>query len=263
MPRLACLSIAAALALVSGCATTGGGKAAARPAVSEDAQRQARAHHGDGARYLREGRIAPAIRELRTAAGLNPNDKWIRLGLAEAYRLREMMAEAEHEAQEALAIDPEFQEAHLTLSGIYIQTERYQDAIQQAQRLIDDPTYADVWMPLTNKGWAQLQLGLLSDARSSLELATEFNERYWRAHLNLGILALQQGDREEAIARFQKVIEFGAGTSGEAEANYRIAEVYVSLGDRENAVRHLVAASEHNPDGPWGKRSEDYLKRLQ
>jgi Flp pilus assembly protein TadD len=262
MSKLTAFSLAAAVAL-AGCATTGADPQAKRPVVTEDAVREARSHHNQGAAFLRDGKIALAIRELRAAAGLNPNDPWIRLALGEAYRLRGMMAEAEHEIREALAIDPKFQEAHLTLSGVYVQQQRYAEAIAEAQVLIDDPTYSDVWMPLTNKGFALMRLGQLSEARKSLELAAEFKETYWRAYLNLGILASLEGHREEALAHFARVIEYGVGTLGEAEANYRTAEIYVSLGDERRAIRHLLAATERNPDGQWGRASAEYLKRLQ
>jgi Flp pilus assembly protein TadD len=262
MTRLAfACSIAVLSLFAAGCATPP--SSTARPSVSDDAQRQALAHHSQGASLLRQGKIALAIRELRAAAGLNPNDPWIRLALGEAYRLRGMLTEAEHEVREAIALDPKFQEARLTLSGIHIQQGRYADAIGETQRLIDDPTYPYVWMPLTNKGFALMQLGRLSDARNALELAVEFRDDYWRAHLNLGILASLEGRRESALAHFARVIEYGAGTQGEAEANYRSAEQYVALGDQRSAIKHLVAASERNPDGEWGKASAEYLKRLQ
>lgn len=261
MAKLRALSLALCATLLGACATPG--PTAQRAVVTEDAQREARAHHGQGAAYLKEGKLAHAIRELRAAAALNPNDPWIRLALGEAYRLRGMMTEAEHEIREALAIDPKFQEARLTLSGLYVQLERYGDAVAEAQILIDDPTYADVWMPLTNKGFSLIQLGQLSEARKSLELAAEFKPEYWRAYLNLGILAALEGHRDEALAHFAKVVQYGAGTLGEAEANYRSAEIYVALGDQSRAIRHLVAATERNPDGQWGKASAEYLKRLQ
>jgi tetratricopeptide (TPR) repeat protein len=252
--------IAFALAL-SACATDGT-TAKAEPEIPEAAIRSARAHHSQGIQALKDGRYAPAIRELRTAASLNPRDKWIRLALGEAYRLRGMPVEAESEFDAALEIDPTFQEARLTLSGLCIQLERYAEAIEHSQKLIDDPTYTAVWMALTNKGFAQLRLGQLVEARQSLELATEFNDRYWRAHLNLGILAAQLGQREEAIARFARVIALAAGTLGEAEANYRTGEIYVAMGDVDRAVRHLAAATQRNPDGQWGRLSADTLKRL-
>jgi Tfp pilus assembly protein PilF len=261
MTKWIAFPLAALIATLAGCATTS--PVAERPVVTEDAVREARAHHGQGAAFLREGKIALAIRELRAAAGLNPNDPWIRLALGEAYRLRGMMTEAEHEVREALLIDPKFQQARLTLSAIFLQGKRYQEAIEQAQLLIDDPTYADVWMPLTNKGYAQIQLGQLSEARKSLELAVEFKNEYWRSHLNLGILAALEGNREEALRHFASVVEHGAGTLGEAEANYRAAEIYVALGDQGQAIRHLLAATERNPDGEWGRASAETLKRLQ
>jgi tetratricopeptide (TPR) repeat protein len=261
MTKPSALTLALCAALLSACATSA--PTAKRPVVTEDAERTARSHHGQGTAYLKEGKLASAIRELRAAAALNPNDPWIRLALGETYRLRGMMTEAEHEILEALVIDPQFQEARLTLSGVYVQEQRYAEAIAQAQVLIDDPTYSDVWMPLTNKGYSLIQLGQLSEARKSLELAAEFQEKYWRAYLNLGILASLEGHREEALRHFAKVVEHGAGTLGEAEANYRSAEIYVALGDQGRAIRHLLAATERNPDGQWGKASAEYLKRLQ
>jgi tetratricopeptide (TPR) repeat protein len=92
--------------------------------------------------------------------------------------------------------------------------------------------------------------------------AVEYNDRYWRAHLNLGILDAEEGKRIDAIERFERVVTL-ASPLGSAEANFRIAEIYVSLGNRKQAVEHLVAASSQRPSGPWGKRSEDYLKRLR
>ncbi|HEU4431691.1 MAG TPA: tetratricopeptide repeat protein, partial [Myxococcota bacterium] len=111
MARLTSLALAALAAALLGCASAPTSNA--RPFVSEDAEREARSHHNQGASMLSEGKVPHAIRELRAAAGLNPNDPWIRLALGEAYRLRGMMDEAQHEIREALAIDPKFQEAHL------------------------------------------------------------------------------------------------------------------------------------------------------
>jgi tetratricopeptide (TPR) repeat protein len=261
MSQLRSLVLVSCAALLGACATPA--PQSKRPAVTEEAQRQARAHHGQGTAHLKDGKLALAIRELRAAAALNPTDPWIRLGLGEAYRLRGMMSEAEHEVREALALDPSFQEARLTLSGIYIQLQRWGEAVAEAQVLIDDPTYAEVWMPLNNKGFALIQLKQLAEARTTLELAAEINERYWRAHLNLGIVATLEGRRQEALARFAKVVEYGRGTLGEAEANFRSAEIYISLGDEGRAIRHLLAVTERNPDGEWGKASAEYLKRLQ
>jgi Tfp pilus assembly protein PilF len=253
---IACFTL---LALAFGCATTG--DEAARVSAADESR--ARAHQSVGATHLREGRVGLAIRELRASEELNPADKWTQLTLAEAYRRKGLTGDAERHLQKALALDPRFQEARLTLSGLYIQTERYADAIAETQALIDDPTYPQPWTALTNKGWALAQLKRRDEARTALTTALEYNDRYWRAQLNLGILDAEEGKRIDAIERFERVLQLAPGPLGTAEANYRIAEIYVSLGNREQALEHLVAASSQRPSGPWGKRSEDYLKRLR
>jgi tetratricopeptide (TPR) repeat protein len=252
---------AALVSLALGCATTGEDDAAARISAADEAR--ARAHQSVGANHLREGRHALAIRELRASEELNPGDKWTQLTLAEAYRQKGLHSDAERHLKKALAADPAFQDARLTLSALYIQLERYEEAIAEAQRLIDDPTFPQPWTALTNKGWALAQLKRRDEAREALTTAVDYNDRYWRAHLNLGILDSEEGKRIDAIERFERVLELGPGPLGTAEANYRIAEIYISLGKRERALEHLVAASSQRPSGAWGKRSEDYLKRLR
>jgi type IV pilus assembly protein PilF len=255
---IACIALAA---LALGCVTAGDEEAAARLSAAEESR--ARAHQSVGANHLREGRIALAIRELRASEELNPRDRWTQLTLAEAYRQKGLNADAERHLKKALEIDPGFQDARLTLSGLYIQLERYPEAIAEAQVLVDDPTFPQPWTALTNKGWALARLKRRGEAREALTTALEYNERYWRAQLNLGILDSEEGKRIDAIERFERVLELAPGPLGTAEANYRIAEIYVSLGNREQALEHLVAATTQRPSGPWGKRSEDYLRRLR
>jgi len=255
------LALVAVFALALGCATTGEKDAAA--SISSADVSRARAHQSIGANHLREGRTALAIRELRASEELNPEDRWTQLTLAEAYRRKGLNADAEQHLKKALEIDPTFQDARLTLSGLYIQLGRYAEAIAEAQLLIDDPTFAHPWTALSNKGWALAQLKRRDEAREALLSALEFNERYWRAHLNLGILDAEDGKRIDAIERFERVLQLTPGPLGTAEANYRIAEIYISLGNREQALEHLVAATTQRPSNTWGKRSEDYLKRLR
>jgi tetratricopeptide (TPR) repeat protein len=260
MNRIQLLFLLGALALAQGCASPSG-EADVRMSAADESR--ARAHQSVGATHLGDGRVALAIRELRASEELNPTDKWTQLTLAEAYRMKGLNEDAERHLAKALAIDPAFQDARLTLSGLYIQTERYPESITEADLLIDDPTFPQPWAALTNKGWALYKLERRSEAREALHMAIDYNERYWRAQLNLGILDSDEGKRIDAIERFERVLELKPGPLGTAESNYRIAEIYVSLGNREQALEHLVAANAQRPSGPWGKRSEDYLKRLR
>ncbi len=255
-----------ALVLLVGCATPGGSRSSradTKLAEKMKIERRAASHYNVGTGHLREGRVALAIRELRIAEELRPEDKWTQLALADSYRRKGLFADAERHLLKALAEAPNFQQAKLTLSAIYIELERYGEAIHMAESLVNDPTFPLPWAALTNQGWAYYKLGQLRRAMESLEMATEYHTGYWRPILNLGIIEAERGRHEKAIARFERVVELDPGPLAEAEANFRIAEIYIATGDRELALEYLTASAASKPSGPWGKRSEEYLDRLR
>jgi Tfp pilus assembly protein PilF len=252
--------LAIAASALAGCASRG------KPAlaqVSEEDERKAVAHYNLGVHHLSEGNTALAIRELQAAVERNPNDPWIHLSLAEGYRRKAKIAESERHLLRSLELNPEFHHARLTLSGLYNQTGRFELAAQEAQVLVDDATFPAPWQALTNLGYAQFRLGQLGEARQTLQLALEYRPFHWPALLDLGILEAEAGRKLEAVERFQKVLGYKPGPLVEAEVNYRLAEVYVSLGRRDAALDHLAQAVAARPGSPWAKRSQEYRKLLR
>jgi type IV pilus biogenesis/stability protein PilW len=245
------------LAAVLACATT------PDSSIGPDQERKARAHYNAGISHMSEGKPAMAIRELLTALQSSPRDPWIHWALAEAYRRKGRLDEAESHLLTALEIRPAFQQARLNLSAFYYQVGRYDEVIEQADLLLDDPTFPVPWKALANRGWAQYKLGQWKLARQSFETALEYDAKYWRSFLGLGMLDMEAGRRIEALEQFEQVLDLEPGPLAEAEANYWIGEIYVSLGNRERALQHLTAVTAKEPNGQWGKRSEDYLRRLR
>jgi Tfp pilus assembly protein PilF len=213
--------------------------------------------------HLKEGRAGIAIRELLAAEALDSEDPWIQLALAEAYRLKAHNAEAEQHLKRALAVRPDLHAAQLNLSALYIQTERYEDAIEASDALLADATFAAPWKALTNKGYALYRLQRRAEARETLGQALEYHEHFWPARLDLAILDQDEGRHLEALEGLEAVLGQKPGAIARAEVNYRMATIYISLGNRAKAVHHLTVATETRPSGEWGKRSADYLKRLR
>ncbi len=240
-----------------GCASTRGVDEATSNAA------QARSHYDLGLDHLRNQRVALAVRELLTAKSLNPRDAYVHLALAEAYRRRGLVDQARLELNESLVIDPSLQSARLNLAAVLIQMERYPEAIIEARRLVDDPTFPAPWQALLNIGWAQYRMGQRAEAQASFELALEYRPDFWRAMLNLGILAAEGGDRARALAHFRDVLAQRPGRFAEAEVNYRIAEIHVAQGEREQALEHLAAVVSNGRSGEWTKRSEEMLALLR
>lgn len=262
-PRVALRAVAALLALgllTSGCVmTTVAGDQARESTPGEKAE----ARRNVGIDHLVNGRTAMAIRELKHAVTLNPADPVSHHWLGEAYRRRGLLAPAEEHISLALDSDPSYHEVRLSLSALYIQMKRYEESIEHARVLVDDPVFSTPWRALTNIGWAQLQLGQRAEARVSLEDALDFSPRYWPARLNLGILESVERNHVAAMDHFQAVLELGLGGGAEAEVNFRMAEIYVSLGRRDEALRHFEVALEQSPHGRWGKRSKEYMRLLR
>jgi Flp pilus assembly protein TadD len=251
------LIVLAALLALPGCVTT------ADREEAEHRLKKAHSHFEIGVDHMVNDRIAHAVRELRVAESLDPNNPRIQAGLAEAYMRKGRVEEAETHLVRALEINPEYHDVRLNLSGLYLMLGRNEEASVQAQILVDDPTCPAVWRAHTNRALAEIALGNRVVAREQLELAIEFHESYWPALLSLGILESQDGRMVEAIGYFEQLLDQKPAPNARAEANYRLAEIYVSLGKRRRAVAHLETAVGQTPDGKWGKKSETYLKILR
>lgn len=254
---LAALCLLPLALAIAGCATPG-----PTPEEHEQDLRIALAKRNVGLDHLANGRTPMAIRELQLAYELNPEDPVTIHWLGEAYRRRGLLDKALEHFEIARKMNPSDPDLLLNLAGLYIQLKRFPEAIEASQVLIDDPTFAAPWKAYTNRGWAELQLGHTSQARSCLDEALAFRPNYWPARLNLGILELQEGHKLQAIVNFEKVLERDVGRSAEAETNYRLGEAYVSLGRRDKAVGYFKLAAERAPYERWGKQSEEYLKLL-
>ncbi len=253
---LACL-----LALLSGCASSSG--------PAEEKSGMAVATRDVGIDHLSQGRTAMAIRKLLEANEMDPNDPVTHLSLGEAYRRKGLLDRAEEELARGLELsdDPSdfnHQETVLNLSALYIQMKRYEDSILQSSLLVDDPTFSTPWRALTNKGWAQYKLGRVREARASFEEALDFHPRYPPAHLNLGIIDQKERRYVPALEHYEQAAEGNRmPPNAIAEANYRMAEIYVSLGKRTKAIEHFNVALERSPYGQWGEQSKSYLELLR
>ncbi len=248
--------------LLSGCLTTVSSEREVDPVGLAAAVRDV------GLDSMRQGNYAMAIRTLQEAQRQNPNDPKTYAGLGEAYRSKGLLAEAEVNFLLALETDPDpqsedRQNATLTLAAVYIQLEQYPDAEVLCQILIDDPTYASPWIALTNRGWAQYKSGQFGEARSSYEEALDFRSDYAVAHFNLGILDQEQGRWLDSIHQLDLVTDSNQmSLAAQAEAHFRIGEIYMTLGRRDKAVLHFKSSNEKAPESESGGKSHSYLEML-
>ena len=226
------------------------------------AARKADSHLATGIDHLSNGRSALALREFLAAEKLEPRNARVHYALSDAYLARGKREEAQKHLRRALDIYEDHHDARLSLSALLLTERRYEEAIEECDWLIDDPTFPEPWRALSNRAWAEYKLGRVEAARESLELAREYRADYWPASLALAILENDEGRRLEAVRLLRDVIQLDPGPTVESEVNFRLAEIYVALGKRREAMGHLTASVARAPEGPWAKKSQEYLKLL-
>lgn len=251
------IALAGLLLVAQGCASP------TRRAEADLRKRQAQSHYDIALDHIQNGRIELGLRDLLAAERLDPRDERIQNTLGITYYQKGRAVEGERHLLQALEIRPDYHEARYNLAVLLLREGRFPECIEQSQRLFDDPTFVAPWRALTTRGWCEFKSGDVAEARRLLELSRDYDSGDWSTLLNLGILEAEQGNRRQAVALFQQVLSLRPGTGPEAEANYRLGELYASLGERERAVSHLTAALEKAPSGPWGRKSEESLQRLR
>lgn len=231
---------------------------------------RARAQRDLGIDYLSTFKTAMAIRELRASLEGDPSDPVTHLWLGEAYRRKGQNEDARQAFERAAKIAAQRrdiqteQDARLNLSALLSQMGQHAEAITHCEVLAADPTFPSPWRPLTNCGWALIQLGRYDEARARLGQALEYFPRYGPALLDLGILETKQGHTLAAVTAFEKATASGhISGSARSEANFRLGEIFVSLGEREKAIAHFRAAVETGSMLEWGSQSQAYLDLLR
>ena len=252
------LASALALALASACSTVGPREIAL-----------ADSHRDLADAKLSQGEPEMAIKEYQAAIAINPADLEAHYGLAQAYRVKNMLPDTERELREIVRLDPKHHEARLSLGVTYLQMERWSDAAAEFTVLTEDPTFVRPSRALVNLGWAHYKSGDLEAAKADFERALRADPANHVAHLDLGIVFYDKGELVEAIRHFEEAVNLVAERPvkvfgpAEAEARYRMAQAYLRLGQRDRAVETLRVAVERGGESEWGRKSTDYLKVLQ
>ncbi len=183
--------------------------------------------------------------------------------------------------KQALAIHPQYPQAHMRLAEALIELDEggdARDALLQANRLVDptrlptsdrarndaihalllndrdravsayrrltdhEPQNAGAWLDLAR---VQEAAGLRADARKSFERALTIDTQYPAAHLRLGALEAQEGRRAEALAAFaeaERLYRAASDVEGETEALLLRGAFLDSLGEVKDARAALERA---------------------
>lgn len=175
-----------------------------------------------------------AEREFKRAIELNPNyptaHYWYALYLAGMDRQEEAL----REAQRAQKLDPLSLVTNWHV-GVILSYERpYDRAIEQLRKTLDlDPNFAG---PHDDLGWTYAMMGRFNEAVSEFQTAIKLSGGDTHFMGDLAVVYAMSGKRGEA----QKILDQLTEVAKERYVSpYRMAQIYIALGDRNRAFEWL------------------------
>ena len=143
----------------------------------------------------------------------------------------------------ALAINPDFAEAHNNLGNAFTELGKLDEAVASCHKaLAIKPDLAEAH---NNLGTALKELGKLDEAVTSYRKALAINHDFVEAHYNLGNAFIKLGKLDEAVASFHKTLAIEPNF---VEAHINLGAALKELGRMEEAAASSHKALSLKPD---------------
>jgi tetratricopeptide (TPR) repeat protein len=211
--------------------------------------------------------------------------------LANVYRRRDMLDEAEKELKEALK-DGDHAIVHNNLGALFAKQGRLSEALSEFEKAKGlNPKSAEPYMGIglayaqngepekaleaytkalnytgnaaqiyTNRGALQMDVGRVDEAISDYKKAIEAEPSFSQAHYNLAIAYTQKGDLESAVASYEKVTQLQPQFY---EAFFNVGLLYAKLGQLNEAEEAFKEVLRIQPNLQGAQDAIDQIQRAK
>lgn len=150
--------------------------------------------------------------------------------------------EAIRQYEEAIAIQPDYSEAHNDLGAAMLAKGRLDDAVTQFWTAVR--TNPEAAVPYDNLGMGLVGQGRPGEAIEYFEKSLKIRPDYLRGRNNLGLAVQQLGRLDEAIVHFQKALEIDPQC---AESYNNLGNALFRKGRIDDAIANYLKAVELQP----------------
>ena len=152
-----------------------------------------------------QGRLEDAAASHRRAIALNPDYAEAHTNLGGVLMAQKRPDEAVTHYRKAVSLRPELFEAHASLGNAFAELERLEEAVASYNKAIaNKPDFAEAH---SNLGCTFKELGRLDEAMASFHKALDIKPDYSEAHYNLHALLLNPGDMTPSIKCMERAVE--------------------------------------------------------
>lgn len=191
-----------------------------------------------------EGKYDDALQVLREGLGLYPHAVDLHVGVGYARLAREEFAWARRAFDEALALDPEHEDALAGLGETLLKFGRPDEAVRCFRRTLELGYQDDVELML-QIGRAAFREGLIDVAREFFDVAVQQVPDSAEAVALTGYAAHRAGDDEAALTALRRALQLDAD---HVEARIYLANILFDRGEYEAALYHLERTE---PEDHW------------
>jgi type IV pilus assembly protein PilF len=199
----------AVLALIAGCATTGGSEPGAGyvppPAAENDQGVRARIHTELASSYFEVGNYGVALQEANEALKADPNYSAAHNLLGLVYMELGDNGAAEQSFQRALRLVPQDSDTNNNYGWFLCRTKRQQESLKYFMTALRNPLYATPEKSWVNAGVCSRQLGDVTAADDYFQRALKIRPGQPLALFNLADMAYQRGQYAEAKTYFARL----------------------------------------------------------
>ena len=161
--------------------------------------------------------------------------------------------------QEAISIYPEYLAARNDLGAQYLKLKRLDEAEKDFQIVLEkDPKNFNAKF---NLGLVRIERKNYPEAILQLNQAIVIDSTRPVARLWLGFALLETGDLAQAERELTKALVMGGGEC--IAAHYHLARIYLSRGDRTEALRAVRAYLDDAPKGEYAKEAKQLENQIK
>ncbi|CAM2008667.1 tetratricopeptide repeat protein [Acanthopleuribacter pedis] len=213
-----------------------------------------------GVNYLNNNQVLEAVSALEQAVQQDRGNFRYQHALGLAYSMNGELAKAEHSLKQALAINPNDSESYNLLGSIYVDQERFEDAVAAFRKVIRDKNYSQPKFPYYNMGLALRRQGRLSEAVAAFQRAVAIDPDFYRVYISLAEIYQENNDYKHAL-HFYKKAEPGFNDS--VDLLYQIGHAFFKLKQFNQAKAYLAQVSILFPPPQIDQSTQEMLRYIE
>lgn len=162
--------------------------------------------------------------------------------------------------EKAVNLDPDLDDARLSLSYTEIASKNFSEAEKQLQTILSRGKYAYMEKVHVNLGLNDMERNRCSRALKHFEKAIELDPMMVSAYFNKGKCLAKIGKLRKASQAFEKAADFCPGCG---EPQIELAKTRFRIGKHDEALDALEKLAHESPDEPTRRRALLLRKRME